>query len=617
MLSRAASDSRYSDAEKKALMDRAGKALQEAAKLGPELPQIWLALITLQVLQQDLEGAKQTLQQAQLALQEDQLVAVMAKGNEILGQWFNAENVYLTAFQAQPDNLPLAQELATFYLSQAYPRPDKIAKATPLVNQILRAGADGKLPADNPGLMWARRTAAQILSAAGGYQNLLKAEQFLASNSQDGILPAEDRMRMALILAPRPEPISRIKAKNLLEEVAEEQRLNLQGDLILGQLYFALGDWDRCKRQMERTVSRYRTSVDARTQYISMILQRGNERELNTAVRQMETLQKIAPNDVRTVELMAAIGGKTGKEREVRNYLLGLLPKISDPSKVAENQLPLIEFVAAQLVKIGDLENAEKAFRLVIARDPNKSFALADFLGTYRDVGECMKLLESLYKVELTEATCRVAIAVVRTRRDEIGDKYDSQVQSWLDRGLLENPDSIPLMMLQAEFDDVEKDYDSAAAIYQKLLARDDVTGITRAIVLNNLAFLVALAGNDAEAGVDPLKLVQEAEQILGPTADILDTRAVVYTAKGQYQDAIKDLNYSVTDNPTAAKYFHKTLAHLGAGENAKAIESWDKAHELAKDVRATLNRMEFEQYDQTKAKIEQLRNPKLTRAAG
>jgi tetratricopeptide (TPR) repeat protein len=327
----------------------------------------------------------------------------------------------------------------------------------------------------------------------------------------------------------------------------------------------------------------------------------------------------MAPNDIRTIQLMAQLGGKTGKQQQVRTYLLGLLPKVTDPAKIDEKQIPLMEFVASLLVSLGDLDNAEKVYRLIVARDPNKTLALVDFLGTHRDVAQSMNMLESVYKPDVTEPITRVAIAVIRARRDEIGEKYDSQVQSWLDRGLLENPDSIPLLMLLAEFADVEKNYDEAAEIYKKLLTRDDVTGITRAIVLNNLAFLVALAGNEAEAGVDPLKLVQEAAQILGPTADILDTEAVVYIAKEDYQKAIRDLENSLTDNPTAAKYFHKAVAHLGVGENTAAIKAWDDAHKLHKDVRSTLNRMEFENYDHTKAKIEQIRSQSqsLTRAAG
>ena len=57
--------------------------------------------------------------------------------------------------------------------------------------------------------------------------------------------------------------------------------------------------------------------------------------------------------------------------------------------------------------------------------------------------------------------------------RDEVGDKYYSQIQGWLDRGLLENPDSVPLLMLQADFADAEKKYDESADIYKKLLARE------------------------------------------------------------------------------------------------------------------------------------------------
>ena len=618
----AASSSDLSEARRKELMSQADTALHKAAKLAPESPQVWMALITLQVMQKDLEGAKSTLQQARLALPEDQLVGVLLKSNEILGQWFNAENIYLTALNAQPDNLLLTQQLAEFYLSRVYPRKDKVVKAIPLINRILRAGADGKLESDDPTLMWARRTAARILAGTGDYQKLLKAEKLLASNSIDGKLGAEDRLQMAEILAVRPDPISRRKAKNLFEQLKkDQQQLELKDELLLGQLYAALGEWERCKAQMLRTVSRFQKSVDARVQFITLLLQHGNANDLEMVARrggQLETLQKLAPTDIRTVQLMAAVGGKTGKDAAVRKYLLGTLPKIDDPSKLDKQQLQWMQIVASLLTDIGDMDDAEKVYRQVAAVDPSQALVLAEFLGKHRDVDQCMKVLDSVYKPERAGDISRVAIGVVAARRDQVGDKYDEQVQHWLDRGLLENPDSVQLLMLQAEFDDAKKKYDEAAEIYTKLLARKDVTGFTRAIVLNNLAYLVSLAGNAADVGVDPLKLVQEASQILGPTADILDTRAVIYTTRGEYQKAIRDLDNSLTDNPTAAKYFHKAVAHLGAGENSAALKAWDDAHQASKDVRSTLNRMEYENYDQTKGKIEAIRNQSqsLTRAA-
>lgn len=620
VLTRAASDSKISAARKQELLAQAGKALQQAVKLSPETPQTWLALLTYHVLQKDAEGAKATLQQAQLALAEDQVVAVLAKGNEIMGQWFDAENVYLTALDANPDNLLLAQELANFYLSPAYPRNDKYQKATPLVNRILKAGANEKLQNNDQNLMWARRAAAKMLADTGDYQQLRKAENLLASNAVDGTLPAQERLQMANILATRADPISRNKARLLFEAAQKDQPLSLQDSLVLGQLYYSLGQWEQCKRYMRTVAARNRDSVDARLTYANMLLQRGDKKDIEAeARRQIEELQKIAPNDLRTIQMIVALAGKTGREQQGRNYLLGLLPKVDDPSKLTDQQVRTMEFIAPMLVSVNDLENAEKVYRAVVAKNPNKVLALADFIGTERNVDQAFELLDSIYKPELTEPVSRVGIGIVRARRDEVDDKYDSKVRGWLDRGLLENPDSVPLLMLLAEFADVQKNYDEAAEIYKKLLAREDVAGITRAIVLNNFAFLVALADNADEAGVDPLKLIEQAIEILGPTADILDSRAVVYNSKGDYQKAIRDLDNALTDNPTPAKYFHKAVAHLGAGENTAALKAWDDAHKLNKDARSTLNRMEFDQYDRTKTEIEKIRSQSqsLTRAAG
>jgi len=619
-LARASGDPKLKEARSKELLTDAGKALQTAVDLNPESPQAWLALLTYHVVKKDQQAALTTLQKSQLALADDQMTAVLAKGNEILGQWFNAENVYRTTLEANPDNLLLVQELATFYLSPNYPRDDKYVKATPLVNRILKAGADGKLENNDQSLMWARRAAAQMLAAEGKYEQLQKAEKLLASNALDGTLPAQERLQMANILATRADPISRDKAKRLFEAAQREQPLSLKDSMVLGQLYFARGEWEQCKRHMSRTVARNRDSADARVLYANMLLQRGSQREIDTeAVRQLEELKKVAPNDARTVQLIVSLAGKTGKEQQGRKYLLGLLPKVSDPAQLTDQQVAMMEFVAPMLINLNDLENAEKVYRAIVAKNHNKVLALADFLGTHRDVDQAFEILESSYKPDLTEPVSRVAIGIVRARRDEVQDKYDAKVRGWLDRGLLENPDSVPLLMLQAEFADIQKNYDEAAEIYKKLLAREDVSGITRAIVLNNLAFLVALADNADEAGVDPLKLIEEAIQILGPTADILDSRAVIYSAKGDYQKAIDDLDNSLTENPTPAKYFHKAIAHLGAGENTAAVKAWDDAHKLNKDPRSTLNRMEYEQFDRTKTEIDKIRSQSqsLTRAAG
>jgi tetratricopeptide (TPR) repeat protein len=232
---------------------------------------------------------------------------------------------------------------------------------------------------------------------------------------------------------------------------------------------------------------------------------------------------------------------------------------------------------------------------------------LAGFLGSYRDPDQCFAILEEAYKPELTSQIVSVALDTERLQRETIGDKYDAIIQQWLDRALRENPGMTELLILQAEFFNLQERFEDAVANYQKLLKDPNLKGPKRAIVLNNLSFMIALLGDKAQTNIDALKLVQEAVQLLGPTDAILDTRAVVNTAQGNYDRAIEDLELSISDEPTAAKYFHLVAAHLGAGQNQAALQAWDKAMELGLSVQ-DLDYMELGRFDTIKAKIEQLR---------
>ena len=127
-------------------------------------------------------------------------------------------------------------------------------------------------------------------------------------------------------------------------------------------------------------------------------------------------------------------------------------------------------------------------------------------------------------------------MTVARDRRDKSGDKFDADIQRWLDAGLRENPDSIALLIVQADLYDLQKKYDESAAVYRKLLARDDLKDIRRAVVLNNLSFLVALAGPSAGGDLDALKLVQEAVANHGPQFGYLGYSGCRSNRAGQLQ---------------------------------------------------------------------------------
>ncbi|MEX0641484.1 MAG: tetratricopeptide repeat protein, partial [Pirellulales bacterium] len=615
LLARSAQMPDLTDQQRKAKATEAIAALRRAVELEPELPDAWYALITLNAMQANAAGAEQALRDAQLSLAGNNLQLFLAKSYEALGHWFDAETMYRAVYEMDPKDPRRAQQLAAFYVSPVYQQPDRQEKVTPLLNQILRAGqevgADNKkvLPPNDGTLLWARRTAAQMLASTGDYQNLLKAENLLASSSQEGTLPVEDRLQMAQILASRPEPESRKKAAGLLKEVSDLQPLNETGELTLGQLYYVMGEWSKCQSQMLKAIGRFPQSTTARESYIDMLLSRNDPRYYQEASKQLEKLREFAPGGRGTFALTVKLANKQGKQQAVRAELLRRMPKLDDPSKITDEQAQFLAFLASLFIELDDLENAERLFQALAQRDSKLQFPLADFLGAHRDVGKCFDLLAQLYSPSSVNDVLTVGINTLRARRDEVGTKYDSQVEQWLSRAKLENPDSISVQMLEADFYDVQEKYDDAADIYRKLLARSDLDGFRRAVVLNNLSFLVALAGSSADASdLDPLKLVQEAEQILGPNADILDTKAVVLIERQRYKEAIDELKLSVTDKPTGAKYFHLVVAHLGAGENRAALQAWEKA-EAQGLTRDALNRLEHSRFDEVKAKIDQLRN--------
>ncbi len=595
------------------IMNDAILAMQRAAELQPEFPDAWFALINYYAMQKNEAQAQKTMRNAQLVLTGDNLQIFLARSYEVLHRWFDAETMYREIYETAPDDLSRAQQLAAFYLGPIYQRPDRREKATPLVNQILKAGAEKKIPANDGTLLWARRTAAKIYSNTNEYPNLLKAEKLLRSNSQDGHLLIEDKLAMAEILAPRPEPLSRLKAIGLLEEVSKVQPLNEQAEIQLAELYYATGGFSpQYEGQMEKTVARYPNSIEARQAYAGKLLARGDQRSLDRAAKHVSKLRELAPNSPITFELTVRLASKLGKQQQVRDDLLKRMPKIQDIKDMDDNTARSLAMFAQLLIELGDLDSAEKIYTELASRNPAMVYELAKFLGEHRDPEKCFAKLNEVYKPAAVSDILSVALAVDRDRRDKVGDKFDADIQRWLDAGLRESPDSIPLLIVQGDFYDLQKKYDEAAGVYRKLLSRKDLTGIRRAVVLNNVSFLLALS--NSTAGDNPLKLVQEAADIMGPNSDILDTRAVVLISQKDYKSAIRDLELSVTDNPTASKYYHKALAHYLNKENKAAVEAWEKAETLGL-TRDSLNRLEHDQYEDLKKKIDQIRNRSVTQA--
>ena len=88
----------------------------------------------------------------------------------------------------------------------------------------------------------------------------------------------------------------------------------------------------------------------------------------------------------------------------------------------------------------------------------------------------------------------------------------------------------------------------------------------------------------------------------------------MVRLAQGRVDEAISDLELSVTDKPTAEKYFHLVEAYLAANRNEDAVLAWSEAEKLQLSP-ASLNGMQRPRYESTKEKIDGIRQNEGTRA--
>jgi tetratricopeptide (TPR) repeat protein len=152
-------------------------------------------------------------------------------------------------------------------------------------------------------------------------------------------------------------------------------------------------------------------------------------------------------------------------------------------------------------------------------------------------------------------------------------------VEQWFDRAMREYPDSWSLQLQLSDLRDFQRRYDDAEKLYRALLSRSDVPAKDRAIILNNLSFLLAMQGRNRD---EAIHLIDEAAGLFGPQPDMLDTRGVVYLSKGDVQQALADLSDAViSTSPKAVQFVHLAMAQAQARDESGARKSLDRAKEL------------------------------------
>ncbi|HEX6964059.1 MAG TPA: hypothetical protein VF175_19480, partial [Lacipirellula sp.] len=261
-------------------------------------------------------------------------------------------------------------------------------------------------------------------------------------------------------------------------------------------------------------------------------------------------------------------------------------------------QLKFLRSLVTLADGVGDHEYALKMMQEYARRAPGHELELARFTALYGDLDQGLQMLESQFDARMDDVLA-VALEVLRNRRAEAPEELDATVGRMVRTALRDDPESARRLVFEAEMLEVQDKFEESIAAYNRLLARDDMPRLVRATALNNLSFILALQSKKPEDLDLALRSVNEAIEILGPISDILDTRALIYVAAGEFDKAAEDMRLSVMVTPTPSKYYHLAVAELGAGNEAGAKAAWQRAQAdgIAPDKVSELERDQLQEF--------------------
>ncbi len=555
------------------ITQRAEISLRRACQIAPNAPECRVELVQLLVATHQMEKARIAADDAREMIPLNASPLAMGYIHEALGETQKAGQCYEKAVELKPD-LPMAVRLlADFHLRNQDPR-----RAAPLVERLL----SGKLQTSESDLVAARRMKV-ILLATEGYPKLKEASKLIDQNLASPLAsPQDKRLKIHFLLADPREargPLVRELAASLVTTTGVEP--DPEDRFQLARLYQARGDWDRCREQMEKLVSRSQGNPNHLAAYVRMLL---DQNQLNDAELWLERLERVSKTAA-SVAFHAELLFLRKQWGKVPGFLADY---INSPLPLGETQgvkATRLLFAARLLESLGGrltapsqrelaqnyFEQARKWYESYVQEKPAQEMLLAGFHARHGKVQEALQRIERSGEKSTPLELFEVVSAVVsRTETTPIQLKsLESLVVALLEK--THRP--TPLLVALAKIHLAKDRYPDAENIYREIFAKDPSDDM----VCNNLGMILALQKIKLD---EALELIEKAIAKVGPLGSLLDTRAVVLIARHEPRRALEDLELALAEKSTPVRLFHKAWACLEDGNSEKAKEFLRAARE-------------------------------------
>lgn len=613
------------------LEEEAQQAFRNAVEIDSAKPGAWVSLVALLSRTGRMDEAKQIVEEAKSKIDAKDAPLAMARCSTYLGELDAAQKQYEELLKASPDDPQMVRTLAEFHLENlrnalASTTLDKQARAeasdreNKALERMLRQLMNLKDTGETD-LAWARLQLAVLSLSRGNINGLNDALALTEANLEatpDDL--ATLRIR-ALLLSAQNAPKRRQEAVKIYRKIVamSGERTAPEDLFALVNVYQQNGDFYEARNTLRTLVARTANSkLESQTnypvylsKYVTVLMHleelseaevwlgvfEGLEENANPKVKNLlraelesrrghhgvavKTLLDFKmpelPSDSIGPVIAAEVPKTNANPTEISSqleYLASLQkPKTADKKSNEAGVSP--QATAAETARVEEvkkiyLDAAEKVLRESVGDDPRQRLQLAAFLVRHQHQDDALDLIEEIARVLNTSDDLPImSEAMFMVLESETPNAAQvARISNILDQLRSQHADSTILMMVRARVLDLQGNDAGSQQIYREIIKAQP----ENVVAMNNLA-LMLLA--DDSSLYEAAELSERTIAAAGRVPTLLDTRAMIAIAAGEYPKALQLLNDAIDQSADTNFLFHRAVVYQRLGDERRAIEDF------------------------------------------
>jgi tetratricopeptide (TPR) repeat protein len=529
------------------------RSLLEQAK---DQPDPWIDLVMFQASQGASAAVAETIERATAEYHGERPDLLIARLHWVAGNRDVAARLYDQATKLHPEDLLTYQFACGFAEATG-----QIDRAEALARRALGFRSCSS---------WAARTLALMLSKRADPASWKEAWALVAPGGPGAGETPGDRLLLASLMTLSPDPARRLEATPaltaLIADLPTSNPVAIRARVDLAALLFQAGKPAEAARYIaEATEESLPSDPTNLAIAIELLAKAGKPDE---ADQRLSRLAAVAPGSLQVTSGRAQILQATGKADEA-------IQTIEDAASAAEKAPDASAkhaFFFNQLLNMKQPEAAERLARKIARLWPQDACVLADFLATRGRTDEALDACRIATDAGATREPMASALRLVMNGRLDPpqGEKAWAIAQTVV----AAQPRNSGLLLQAASIANRQARYDDALKACRRAFEADPSNPLCQN-GLNDMAWIFCeLLNRPAEA----LAEVERVLKVEG-SATAMDTRGVILTRLGRFNEAIEQLERCVRKEPVGHRFLHLARAYQKAGK----VEQYQGALERAK----------------------------------